>query len=87
MTWRRPSISPADSSSALVPSSALPSGFFICVTLTRHSIGFFCGRTIAPWRGNFTPRRSASSISAGMVVQASPAAAGSTPFNRNIMVG
>ena len=53
MTWRRPSISPAESSSASVPSSALPSGFFICVTLTRHSIGFFCGRTIAPLRGKF----------------------------------
>ena len=61
--------------------------FLTCVTFTRHSLECFCGRTIAPLRGKITPRFSAASISAGIVRQASPAAAGSTPFTRNIMVG
>jgi hypothetical protein len=58
-----------------------------CVTFTRHSLSCFIGRTIAPLRGKRMPRFSASSIEAGMVFQASPAACGSTPFSRNIMVG
>ena len=57
-----------DSERASVPSTALPSAFFSCVTLTRHSPACFCGRTIAPRRGKRnSPLASASSISAGIV--------------------
>jgi len=70
-----------------MPLMARPSLRASCVKFTRHSRPDFCGRTIAPLRGNCLPAAAAFSISMGMVRHASPALSGSMPLRRNIIEG